>query len=84
MAWTDMISGCFGFGTAPFASYPQDTDTAKRAIAVARAEGASRDEFAQAIAIYPGRYIKSAQLLRERVREDSARFDKLWKVSRRY
>jgi hypothetical protein len=82
MAWTDLVSGCFGFGTAPFASNRPDEDSAKVAIAVARAEGATKAEFAQVIAMYPRKYIKSDQLLRERIREDSARLDKLWKAER--
>ena len=81
MAWTDLISGCFGFGTAPFATNRPDEDSAKEAITAAQAEGATKAEFAQVIAMYPRKYIKSDQLLRERIREDAARLDKLWKVS---
>jgi hypothetical protein len=81
MAWTDLISGCFGFGTAPFATNPPDEDSAREAIAAAKAEGASRAEFAQMVAMYPRKYMKSDQLLRERIRDDAARLDKLWKVS---
>jgi hypothetical protein len=81
MAWTDLISGCFGFGTAPFATNRPDEDSAKAAIAAAQAEGATKAEFAQVIAMYPRKYIKSDQLLRERIREDAGRLDKLWKVS---
>ncbi|MDP1840689.1 MAG: hypothetical protein Q8N31_22325 [Reyranella sp.] len=84
MAWTDLVSGCFGFGTAPFASNRPDEDVAKGAIAAAQAEGATKAEFAQMIAMYPRKYIKSDQLLRERIREDAARLDKLWKVSPAY
>jgi hypothetical protein len=84
MAWTDLISGCFGFGTAPFASNRPDEDSAKEAIAVAQAEGASKAEFAQVIAMYPRKYIKSDQLLRERIREDAARLDMLWNVTPLY
>ncbi len=80
MAWTDLISGCFGFGTAPFATNRPDEDSAKEAITAAQAEGATKAEFAQVIAMYPRKYIKSDQLLRERIREDAARLDKLWKV----
>ena len=47
----------------------------------AKAEGATRAEFAQLIAMYPRKYMKSDQVLRERIREDAARLDKLWKVS---
>jgi hypothetical protein len=82
MAWKDLISGSFGFGTAPFAAYRPDRDFADRAIKAAKAEGATREEFAQEIAAYPRRYIKSDQMLRERIRADSATLDKLWKVSR--
>ena len=81
MAWTDLISGCFGFGTAPFASNRPDEDIAKEAIAAAQAEGATRADFAQLIAFYPRRDIKSDQVLRERIREDAERLDKLWKSS---
>ncbi|MDI1344174.1 MAG: hypothetical protein PSV22_08770 [Pseudolabrys sp.] len=81
MAWTDLVSGCFGFGTAPFATNRPDEESAKEAIAAARAEGASKADFAQVIAMYPRKYIKSDQLLRERIREDAARLDKLWKVA---
>jgi hypothetical protein len=81
MAWTDLIAGCFGFGTAPFASNPPDEESAKEAITAAKAEGATRAEFAQLIAMYPRKYMKSDQVLRERIRDDAARLDKLWKVS---
>jgi hypothetical protein len=82
MAWTDMVAGCFGFGTAPFANNRMDEDIAKEAIAAAKAEGATRQEFAQLIAMYPRKYIKSEQVLRERMREDAARLDKLWVIPR--
>lgn len=82
MAWKDLISGSFGFGTAPFAAYRPDQDYADRAIKAAKAEGATRAEFAEEIAAYRRKYIKSDQVLRERVREDSATLDKLWKVTR--
>jgi len=82
MAWTDLVAGCFGFGTAPFATNRMDEGLAREAIAAAKAEGATREEFARMIAMYPGKYIKSAQVLRDRVREDAERLDKLWKVSR--
>lgn len=81
MAWTDLVAGCFGFGTAPFATNRPDEANAKEAIAAAKAEGATREEFARLISLYPRKYIKSEQILRERVREDSARLDKLWKIS---
>jgi hypothetical protein len=81
MAWTDLIAGCFGFGTAPFASNPPDEENAREAITAAKAEGATRVEFAQLIAMYPRKYMKSDQVLRERIRDDAARLDKLWKVS---
>jgi hypothetical protein len=80
MAWTDHIAGSFGFGTAPFAKYEIDEEMAKTAIAAAQSEGVTREEFARRIAEYPGKYIRSEQVLRERVRDDAARLDKLWKV----
>jgi hypothetical protein len=80
MAWTDLVSGCFGFGTAPFATNRLDEESAREAIAAAQAEGATKADFAQVIAMYPRKYIKSDQLLRERIREDAGRLDKLWKV----
>lgn len=82
MAWTDLVAGCFGFGTAPFASNRPDEESAREAITAAKAEGATRAEFAQLIAMYPRKYMKSDQLLRERISEDAARLDKLWKVSK--
>jgi hypothetical protein len=82
MAWTDHIAGSFGFGTAPFAKYEIDEEIAKTAIAAAQSEGVTREEFARHIAEYPGKYIKSEQVLRERVRADAAKLEKLWKVSR--
>jgi hypothetical protein len=81
MAWTDLVAGCFGFGTAPFADNRPDEDSAKEAIAAAKSEGATREEFAQLIALYPRKYIKSEHVLRERMREDAATLDKLWKIS---
>ena len=77
MAWTDHIAGSFGFGTAPFARYEIDEEIAKTAIAAAQSEGVTREEFARHIAEYPGKYIKSEQVLRERVRVDAAKLDKL-------
>lgn len=82
MTWTDLIAACFGFGTAPFASNRPDEESAKEAIRVAKAEGATREQFAQEIATYPRRYIKSEQVLRERLREDAGRLEKLWKIPR--
>ena len=82
MAWTDLVAGCFGFGTAPFANNRLDEGVAKEAIAAAKAEGATRQEFAQLIAMYPRKYIKSEQVLRERLREDAERLDKLWTIPR--
>ena len=80
MAWKDQIAGSFGFGTAPFASNRLDQDLAEEAIRSAKAEGATREEFAKEIATYPRKYIKSEQVLRDRLREDSARLDKLWSI----
>ncbi len=82
MAWTDHIAGSFGFGTAPFAKYQNDEEFAIAAIAAAKSEGVTREEFARHISEYPGKYIKSAQVLRERVRDDAATLDKLWKIPR--
>jgi hypothetical protein len=82
MAWTDLIAGCFGFGTAPFATNGPDHARAKQAIKAAKAEKATRAQFADMIAMYPRKYIKSEQVLRERTREDSARLEKLWKPPR--
>ena len=83
MAWTDLIPGCFGFGTAPFASNGPDLDCAREAIRVAKAEGASRVEFACIIATYPRKYIKSEHLLRQRLKEDGERLEKLWRAGGR-
>ena len=47
MTWKDQIAGSFGFGTAPFAANRLDQDRAREAIRTAKAEGASREEFAQ-------------------------------------
>src|SRR4249919_383853 len=80
MAWTDHIAGSFGFGTAPFAKHRLDEEIAMTAIAAAKSEGVTREEFARHIAEYPGKYIRSEQVLRERVRDDAARLDQLWKV----
>ena len=82
MAWTDHIAGSFGFGTASFAKYQLDEEIAMTAIAAAKSEGVTREEFARHIAEYPGKYIRSEQVLRERVRDDAARLDQLWKVPR--
>lgn len=82
MSWREQIAGAFGFGTAPFAAHRSDQDVAKEAIKLAKAQGASREEFAQEIAQYARKYISSESVLRERLRQDSAALDKLWKVSR--
>lgn len=82
MAWKDQIAGSFGFGTAPFAVYPDDQGMAEEAIKAAKAEGVTREEFAKEIAAYPRKYIKSDQMLRERIKADSATLERLWKVSR--
>jgi hypothetical protein len=82
MSWKEQIAGAFGFGTAPFAAYRADQDLAREAIKAAKAQGASREEFAQEIAQYARKYISSESVLRERLRQDSAALDKLWKVPR--
>jgi hypothetical protein len=82
VSWKDKIAGGFGFGTAPFAWHRPDQDRAKDAIKAAKAEGVSREEFAKEIAMYAGKYIKSEHVLRERLRQDGAMFDKLWKTPR--
>lgn len=82
MSWKEQIAGAFGFGTAPFAAHRSDQDVAREAIRAAKAQGASREEFAQEIALYARKYISSESVLRERLRQDSAALDKLWKVSR--
>ena len=82
MAWTDHIAGSFGFGTAPFAKYQLDEEITMTAIAAAKSEGVTREEFARHISQYPAKYIRSELVLRERVREDAATLDKLWKVLR--
>ena len=82
MSWREQIAGAFGFGTAPFAAHRSDQDVAREAIKAAKAEGASREEFAREIALYARKYISSESVLRERLRQDSAMLDKLWKVSR--
>jgi hypothetical protein len=82
MTWREQIAGAFGFGTAPFALHRSDEDLAKVAIQTAKAEGATRDEFAREIALYARKYISSEGLLRDRLRRDSEALDKLWKVSR--
>jgi hypothetical protein len=82
VAWTDHLAGSFGFGTAPFAKYQTDEEIAIIAIATAKSEAVTREEFARHIAEYPGKYIRSEQVLRERIRDDAATLDKLWKVPR--
>lgn len=82
MTWREQIAGAFGFGTAPFAVHRSDQDLAKAAIRQAKAEGASREEFALEIGLYARKYISSEGVLRERLRQDSAMLDKLWKASR--
>ena len=81
MTWRDHIAGAFGFGTAAFAVHRSDQQLAKAAIRAAKAEGATRAEFAQEIALYARRYISSESVLRQRLRQDAAVLDKLWKVS---
>lgn len=83
MAWIDHIAGSFGFGTAPFAIYQADEEFAVAAIAAAKSEGVTREEFARHISQYPAKYIRSELVLRERVREDAATLEKLWKIPRR-
>lgn len=78
--WREQIAGAFGFGTAPFALHRSDADIAKEAIRTAKAEGATREEFARAIALYARKYVSSEGALRERLRRDSDTLDKLWKV----
>jgi hypothetical protein len=82
MSWKDQIAGAFGFGTAPFAIHRSDEELARAAIKSAKAEGATREEFAKEIALYARKTISSETVLRDRLRQDSAAFDKLWKVPR--
>jgi len=71
-----------GFAPPPSAANRPDHARPKKAVKAAKAEGATRAQFADMIAIYPRKYIKSEQVLRERTREDSARLEKLWKLRR--
>jgi hypothetical protein len=82
MTWREQIAGAFGFGTAPFAVHRSDQDLAKAAIRAAKAQGVTRDEFAREISLYARKYVSSEGILRERLRQDSAVLDKLWKVGR--
>ena len=82
MSWREQIAGAFGFGTAPFAMHRADEDLAKAAIRAAKAQGATREEFAREITLYARKYISSEGILRERLRQDSETLDRLWKVSR--
>jgi hypothetical protein len=82
MTWKEQIAGAFGFGTAPFAAHRADQDLARQAIKAAKAQGASREEFANEIAQYARKYISSESVLRERLRQDSLALEKLWKISR--
>jgi len=82
MAWKDLIAGGFGFGTAPFAANRLDQPRAKEAIKAARAEGASREDFAKELALYACKYNRNENLQRERIRQDRQTLDKLWKVPR--
>jgi len=82
MTWREQIAGAFGFGTAPFALHQSDQELARAAIRAAKAQGATREEFAHEIALYARKYVSSEGILRERLRRDSAMLDKLWKVSR--
>lgn len=82
MTWRDQIAGSFGFGTAAFAANRPDEECAKDAIKAAKSEGATREEFAREIASYARKNIRSENVLRERMRQDSAALDKLWKISR--
>ena len=70
---TNEVVGLYADGT---------TEDTKNAIAAAKAEGATREQFAQLIALYPRKYIRSEQVLRDRMREDAARLEKLWVVDR--
>lgn len=82
MTWTNLVPACFGFGTAPFAANRPDEELAKEAIRLAKAQGATKEQFAQEIALYPRKYIKSEHILRARLKEDADRLDRLWKVRR--
>ena len=70
MTWKDQIAGSFGFGIAPFAANRLDQDRAREAIKTAKAEGASREEFAKAIALYACKYNKNENAQRERIKRD--------------
>ena len=80
MAWRDHIAGAFGFGTAAFAVHRADQALARIAIREAKAEGVTRAELAHEIALYARKYISGESVLRERLRQDAAALDKLWKA----
>jgi hypothetical protein len=82
MTLKDQIAGSFGFGTAPFSANRLDQDRAREAIKTAKAEGASREEFAKAIALYACKYNKNENVQRERIKRDGDTFDKLWRIGR--
>jgi hypothetical protein len=82
MTWKEQIAGAFGFGTAPFALHRSDADLAKAAIRAAKADGATREDFAREVALYARKYVSNENILRERLGRDSETLDKLWKASR--
>ncbi len=45
-------------------------------------KGASREEFAKAIALYACKYNKNENVQRERIKRDGDTFDKLWRIPR--
>jgi hypothetical protein len=46
MTWKGRIAGALGFGTVLFALHRSDADLAKAAIRGAKADGATREDFA--------------------------------------
>jgi len=82
MTWKEQIAGAFGFRTAPFALHRSDANIARAAIRAAKADGATREDFAHEIALYARKYVGSEGDLRDRLRRDSETLDKLWKPSR--
>jgi hypothetical protein len=80
LTWRQRIPGCFGDQDVAFARYPDDERRAREAIAMAKAEDVSRDDFKKEMIDFITTKFKLTDLLDDHIRNQLAKLDEMWKA----
>jgi hypothetical protein len=78
MAWKQKVAGGFGVSDVVFAAHDNDKTRAKEAIAAAKAEGASFDDFEKEIVWYVYKKYTSPGMQQDHIAEQVKRARNLW------